>query len=188
MTANPETHRALGDHDLQIANLARIGVIKEVQNQTARVAVGDILTDFLPWLTRRAHLDYEFWQPAIGEQVVILSLWGDLSQGVIIGAVAQNAYAAPAQGKQWGKRFSDGTTMTYDPESHALSVSAGQSPVTVICQKATIKAECITLDTPDVTCTGNLTAAGDVTADGISLKNHTHNGVQPGGGSTGKPQ
>jgi len=30
--------------------------------------------------------------------------------------------------------------------------------------------------------------SGDVIADGISLKNHTHGGVQPGSGSTGVPQ
>jgi phage baseplate assembly protein gpV len=29
---------------------------------------------------------------------------------------------------------------------------------------------------------------GDVTADGISLKGHTHSGVEPGGGNTGQPQ
>ena len=35
-------------------------------------------------------------------------------------------------------------------------------------------------------CTVNLTG-GDVVADGISLKNHTHGGVQAGGGNTGVP-
>lgn len=30
--------------------------------------------------------------------------------------------------------------------------------------------------------------SGDVTADGISLKNHTHGGVEPGGGNTGPAQ
>jgi hypothetical protein len=35
-------------------------------------------------------------------------------------------------------------------------------------------------------CTINLTG-GDVIADGISLKNHTHSGVVVGGANTGKP-
>lgn len=35
-------------------------------------------------------------------------------------------------------------------------------------------------------CTVNLTG-GDVIADGVSLKNHTHGGVQTGGGNTGVP-
>jgi len=29
--------------------------------------------------------------------------------------------------------------------------------------------------------------SGDVTAEGVSLRSHTHSGVQPGGGSTGAP-
>ena len=64
----------------------------------------------------------------------------------------------------------------------------------------------ILLDTPLVECTGVMhvinenneatscnfagdihVTAGDVTADGISLKHHTHPGVQPGGGNTGQP-
>lgn len=41
----------------------------------------------------------------------------------------------------------------------------------------------------DLYVKGNITVTGgDVVADGISLKNHTHSGVVPGGGSTGKPQ
>ena len=35
---------------------------------------------------------------------------------------------------------------------------------------------------------GNLSTTGDVKAGSISLQNHTHSGVQPGSGSTGKPQ
>ena len=68
----------------------------------------------------------------------------------------------------------------------------------------------IVLDTPQTTITGNLTATGekgsniamtgtvnlqgsmtstgDQTAGSISQINHTHTGVEPGGGNTGKPQ
>lgn len=39
-----------------------------------------------------------------------------------------------------------------------------------------------------VACTGGFNInSGDVNADGISLKTHTHSGVQPGGGRTGSP-
>ncbi len=42
-----------------------------------------------------------------------------------------------------------------------------------------------------ISCGGTLSitsGSGDVTVNGISLVNHTHGGVTPGGGSTGKPQ
>lgn len=42
---------------------------------------------------------------------------------------------------------------------------------------------------PGATVAGNLEVTdGNITADGIGLKEHTHNGVQPGSGNTGQPQ
>lgn len=82
----------------------------------------------------------------------------------------------------------------------------------------TVRSESITLDSPRTTTTGELIVQGlltwqagmsgsggtgdiagavvqgtirtteDVVANGISLTQHTHTGVQPGGGSTGVPQ
>lgn len=43
-------------------------------------------------------------------------------------------------------------------------------------------------DTGNATMTGSLTTQGDVKAGNISLQNHVHGGVQPGGGTTGAPQ
>ena len=40
----------------------------------------------------------------------------------------------------------------------------------------------------DITQDGDMTSTGDHTAGGISLTEHTHTGVQPGGGNTGQPQ
>lgn len=40
----------------------------------------------------------------------------------------------------------------------------------------------------DMTVTGSIVADGNVTGDSISLKTHTHGGVQTGGGITGQPQ
>lgn len=40
----------------------------------------------------------------------------------------------------------------------------------------------------NISTNGNVTADGDVTASGISLKGHTHGGVEGGSGTTQKPQ
>ncbi|BDH45766.1 hypothetical protein TUM12370_18100 [Salmonella enterica subsp. enterica serovar Choleraesuis] len=51
----------------------------------------------------------------------------------------------------------------------------------------------VTITSPQVTINGpvqvngTITSTGDQTAGGISQINHTHGGVQPGGGNTGKP-
>jgi hypothetical protein len=39
----------------------------------------------------------------------------------------------------------------------------------------------------DLDCTGTITADVDVLADGVSLHNHTHGGVDPGAGNTAAP-
>lgn len=49
-----------------------------------------------------------------------------------------------------------------------------------------IKAATVTI-TGDLTVTGTATASVDVFGGGKSLKNHTHTGVTPGGGSSGPP-
>ena len=40
---------------------------------------------------------------------------------------------------------------------------------------------------PKITTTGDIEAAGDVKAGTVSLKNHTHGGVDPGGSNTAAP-
>ena len=44
-----------------------------------------------------------------------------------------------------------------------------------------------TITTPTLTVNGSMTVTGDVTAQGTSVHNHTHSGVQPGGGNSGPP-
>lgn len=76
------------------------------------------------------------------------------------------------------------------------------STATVNCQTSTINAsEKFTVNSPETEFTGNvkinqgltivgntISESGDVTASGISLKGHTHRGVEPGSGNTGAPQ
>lgn len=50
-----------------------------------------------------------------------------------------------------------------------------------------IEAQSVEIDC-DTTINGNLTVSGDVKAGGISLKTHTHGGVQKGGSSTDEPE
>lgn len=184
----PENQRILGNHDREIANTARIGIISEIDDLRARVLIGDITTDLIPWMTRRAAQDYDYWHPAIGEQVVVLTLWGDPSQSVILGSIAQDKYPAPAKGITWAKQFRDGTLIIYDPESHTLNIKAAQSPISILCDNITIKANSATLDVPKIHCTGTIKVDGDVVASGISLKSHTHGSVKAGPDKTGKPE
>ena len=92
----------------------------------------------------------------------------------------------------------EGISMTTDK---TVTIQAGQgivldTPQTTVTGNLTATGEKgnsfgmtgnITL-TGDMTQTGGITSSGDHVAGGISQINHTHTGVQPGSGSTGKPE
>lgn len=101
----------------------------------------------------------------------------------------------------WIELKQDNTCIIHAPEGVIIETD----------KKVEIKAgQEIILDTPQTTITGNLTATGekgsniamtgtmnltgsltstgDQTAGSISQINHTHTGVEPGGGNTGKPE
>lgn len=54
--------------------------------------------------------------------------------------------------------------------------------------KVTVQAASVILDSPEVHCTGKLSAAGDVTAGTVSVMTHVHTGVQTGSGISGPPK
>lgn len=127
----------------------------------------------------------------------------DQADGMVVASVSNQAPEVWIEFKQ------DKTIIIHAPEGVTIetdkdvTVNAGQS-VTISA------AQGITLDAPQTTVTGNLTATGekggdfsmtgtvnlngsltstgDQVAAGISQTGHTHTGVEPGGGSSGKPQ
>lgn len=52
---------------------------------------------------------------------------------------------------------------------------------------ALIAASIATAGAGTISSSGNISTTGDVLAGGVSLKNHTHGGVQTGGGASGPP-
>lgn len=199
----------------QLNNVVRIGTIKQLDlaNARAKVSVAGCTTDWLPWGTNRAGKRRDWSPPVIGEQVVLLAPYGDLGQAVIGPSIFQDDHAAPAaSADQETTVFPDGTTVDYNSASNTLTITvAGAGNVIINCKQATVKAETsVTLDTPDTVCTGNLTVAksltmgqeggtatmkGAVSIEGPSLthngknvgSDHSHSGVQTGGGNTGAP-
>lgn len=205
----------IGELQRQISNLFRIGTVAELDEANARVKlnVSGLTTDWLPWGAARAGKTRTWSPPQVGEQVMMASPFGDMGQGVIVGSLFSDESAAPAASKdQETTVYPDGSTVDYNSATNTLTVTvAGSGNVVVNCKVATVHAETsVTLDTPNTTCTGNLTVAksltmgagggsvsitGPVAITGASLTHngnnvgstHTHTGVTPGGGSTGVP-
>ncbi len=57
-----ENNFAIAELQRKVANIIRIGVVKEVDCEKAkvRVKIGDIVTDYLPWITSKAGKDRDW--------------------------------------------------------------------------------------------------------------------------------
>ncbi|WP_431296763.1 phage baseplate assembly protein V [Rahnella sp. PAMC 25559] len=210
------THETLSELSRVIRDIIRIGVVAEVHSGLAlcRIQTGEILTDWLHWLTPRAGSSRTWWAPSVGEQVLLLSLGGELDTGFVLPGIYSDDFPAPSASPQaYHVSFSDGAVLEYEPETGALTVSGVQtadiSAATSISATApnviVTASSKITLDTPEVVCTNKLTtgslevkkggamkgniahSGGAFTSNGVQVDTHTHGGVQTGGGNTGKP-
>jgi phage baseplate assembly protein V len=105
--------------------------------------------------------------PDIDEHVICIFLPNGNAQGFCIGAFYSAEDTPPISNPD--KRliqFADGSSVEHDRSS---------STMTIDCKGPII-----------IKAAGNVTVTGDVTANGISLVNHTH--PDPQGGTVGKPQ
>lgn len=159
--AQSETERVL-------ANMIRVGVVAALDEENARVQVdvGGLTTSWLPWITSRAGATRTWSAPRIGEQVMVLAPYGDTTQAVVLPAIYQDDYAAPASSKDVEHVvFPDGSAVDYNSATNTLNVTvAGDGKVIVNCKEATINAATsVTLNTPQTTCKGKLTVEGLLT-------------------------
>lgn len=137
---------------------------------TAKVFFDDknVVSRELPILMRGSQDSKDYWMPSVGEQVVCLFLPNTSKMGFIVGSFYNEVDTPPINSEN--KRhlqFSDGTYIEYDQDTHTLTLD--------------VKGE-ITIKT-----NATVHVVGDVIADGISLKNHTHS-FNGSSGTTSSPQ
>ena len=156
-----------------LENLIRLGTIVEVNGTRARVQSGKLKTQWLHWQTSRAGEAVTWWQPSIGEQVVLLSPGGDMAAAVILPSIYSDKHPSPTTNpKLHATRYPDGAQTSYDSESHTLDI--------VLPAGGTIHIHANG---------GNIVVHnGDIIVDGKSFKHHVHVGVVPGPADTGEPK
>lgn len=119
----------------------------------------------------------------------------DQADGMLVATVSNKAPEV------WIELKQDKTVVIHAPEGctietdKVLTITAGEgvlidTPQTTITGNLTATGEKgrVIGMTGNVTLDGAMTSTGDQVAGGISQMGHTHTGVEPGGGSTGKPQ
>ncbi|MDD3236802.1 MAG: hypothetical protein PHV37_01735 [Candidatus Gastranaerophilales bacterium] len=126
-------------------------------------------TDYLPVIKQKSKNDKDGNFLDIDEEVSLI-YDDETDDGVVLGAV--NTDSSPLAIFDRNKKyftFSDGTHIEYDKSTHHL--------------KADVKGSAEIIAT-NVNITGNLIVTGDVTAAGISLKNHLHGNGNNGADTT----
>lgn len=173
----------------RLANLIRYGRVEQADYAQAlvRVSVDGYLTGWLPWLTRRAGGDVTWWAPEVGEAVMVLAPDGDPALAAVLPAAYSDEVPPPESSPDraaW--RFGSAVTVEVDRASGTVTVTA-TGTVHVQAPRVEIAADEVEI-TGHLTVGNGITVTGDVTADGISLKTHTHGGVSSGGSNTGPPE
>lgn len=200
------TTAAIAELTRRIDNLLRIGTVAEVKGNLCRVKTGELLTQFRPFFTRRAGTAKTSWRPTVGEQVMLLSLSGDLTNAYILPALYSDENPEPDDNNNRERTaYPDGAVIEYDPDTSALKVTGIKT--------ATVQAsELVTIDCPNSEFTGNvlvkkkltveqgakvtgeiehngkMTNSGGISIDGIEFGTHKHGGVDTGSGTSGGPQ
>lgn len=199
-----------------IRNIIRTGVVSEVEvGRGCRVQTGDLETDWLPWITQRAGASRSQWPPSVGEQVVILSVGGELTTAVVLPGLFSDEHNEPTASLTANNvTYPDGAVIEYEPATGALKATGiktalidaadsitATSPVVIVNAEENIR-----LVTPTVICSDNLTCAtlnvmkggemsgsfthtgGTFSSNGVVIDDHDHGGVERGGSRTDGPQ
>ncbi|MBW3528127.1 phage baseplate assembly protein V [Shewanella sp. NKUCC05_KAH] len=206
------TTAAIAELTRRIDNLLRIGTVAEVKGDSCRVKTGELLTQFRPFFTRRAGTAKTSWRPTVGEQVMLLSLSGDLTNAYILPALYSDENPEPDDNDNRERTtYPDGAVIEYDPDTSSLKVTGiktatvqASERVTIDClnsvftgnvlvkKKLTVEQGAKVTGAIDhagkLTNNGGMVITGGASIDGINFGTHKHGGVDAGSGTSGGPQ
>ena len=180
-----------------ITNLIRTGTVTEVDrdNWLCRVKVGDLETNWINWLTLRAGGARTWWCPSPDEQVVVLSMGGNLETAFALPAIYSSQFAPPSNSVDGSvTQYPDGGWFEYDPATGRWHIRGIKSMVIEAADNITLKtAEFaveadITRINSEVVINGAVTqGGGPMSSSGIVVDDHAHNNVKSGGDTSGGP-
>ncbi|WP_273760787.1 phage baseplate assembly protein V [Bartonella sp. ML70XJBT.G] len=121
--------KEITDLKRRVANMVMVGKISHVDHKNARYRVksGNLVSDWIPDTQARAGKTCSYEGRDVGEQVIVVSSSGDLSQGVILGSLHTDANQVADKGNIHKTLYPDGTTVEYDDKqnSYTLNLTSG---------------------------------------------------------------
>ena len=128
-----------------------VATISEVRGDKARVAVGSMVTDFLPVFQACANSFAVSFSPIrAGEQVLVLPVRGNLNSGVILRGLYQSAHKEEPTDKKVRVSFEDGVSMSYDTAGSTLEIKSPKS-INITCENANLNAKNVNVTANDTT-------------------------------------
>jgi len=180
-----------------ITNLIRTGIVTEVDRKKwlCRVKVGELETNWINWLTLRAGGARTWWCPSPDEQVVVLSMGGNLETAFVLPAIYSNQFPPPSDSVDGGvTEYPDGGWFEYESATGRWHVRGIKSMVIEAADNITLKTAefVVEADTTrinsEVVINGGVTQGGGaMSSNGIVVDDHEHTGVLKGSANTGGP-
>lgn len=139
----------------------KVGKVTAIDEKKCKVRVifqeNDLISAWLPIVSRGSYKTKDYWIPDIDEQVLVG--YTEEKEGFILGAFFSDEDEPPIEDKDRRHiALEGGTTIDYNKKN---------GEITINCAGAV-----------NITAAGNVNVTGDVIADGISLKTHTHGETQ----------
>lgn len=158
-----------------ITNLIRTGVVTEVDREhwLCRVKTGDLETNWINWLTLRAGNARTWWKPSEGEQVVLLSLGGNLETAFALPAVYSNQFAPPlTSADACVTEHPDGGWFEYEPATGRWYVRGIKSMVIEAADNITMKTSEFVLEADRTRINSEVVINGGVTQGGGAMSSN----------------
>ena len=154
--------------------MIEVGIISEVRADRAKVAIGSMVTDFLPVFQAHANSYAVSFSPIrVGEQVLVLPVHDELNSGVVLRGLYQSSYKTDATDKKVHISFEDGIKMSYDSSSSCLEISSPKL-INITCDNANVKAKNVmveardtTIKSPSIKLLGNTLIQGAINTAGV---------------------
>lgn len=173
-----------------LGNSALYGRVASVDLARGRLTakVGDVETLPIRWFTGGAGGTKVWTRPRVGEQILLFAPDGDLAGAIAMRGVTSDANPPIGDEAREVVQFEDGAAVAYDPAEHAMEIVLPAGATVKIVAPGGVRLEADVTISGDLTVDGAIAAQGDVKAGTVSMRQHVHAGVQPGGGLSQAPR
>ena len=130
---------AISELARRLGNVVRAGVISAVDGRMVKIKDGSIETGFMPIMSTAG--DTTAWiPPTVGEHILYLCPFGELSQGVVLRSIHYDDFDKPTEKETENiMQFKDGTKITYDHEENKMNLSSDKAEFKAVLKESILE-------------------------------------------------